>query len=64
MSRKIGRNDPCWCKSGRKYKACHQAFDEKIERIREAGHIVPDHDMIKTKDQIEKIKERDRKSVV
>lgn len=57
MSRKIGRNDPCWCKSGRKYKACHQAFDEKIERIREAGHIVPDHDMIKTKDQIEKIKE-------
>ncbi len=28
---KIGRNDPCWCGSGRKYKACHQAFDEKIE---------------------------------
>jgi preprotein translocase subunit SecA len=22
---KIGRNDPCWCGSGRKYKACHGA---------------------------------------
>ena len=27
---KIGRNDPCWCGSGRKYKQCHEAFDEKI----------------------------------
>ncbi|MFZ5932542.1 MAG: preprotein translocase subunit SecA [Patescibacteria group bacterium] len=22
-SRKIGRNDPCWCGSGKKYKRCH-----------------------------------------
>jgi preprotein translocase subunit SecA len=21
----IGRNDPCWCGSGRKYKKCHGA---------------------------------------
>jgi preprotein translocase subunit SecA len=20
---KIGRNDPCWCGSGKKYKSCH-----------------------------------------
>ncbi|HZD65641.1 MAG TPA: SEC-C metal-binding domain-containing protein, partial [Acidimicrobiales bacterium] len=20
---KVGRNDPCWCGSGRKYKVCH-----------------------------------------
>ncbi|MET0372072.1 MAG: SEC-C metal-binding domain-containing protein, partial [Sphingobium sp.] len=20
---KLGRNDPCWCKSGKKYKKCH-----------------------------------------
>ncbi|MGO2712458.1 SEC-C metal-binding domain-containing protein [Pseudomonas helleri] len=19
----LGRNDPCWCKSGKKYKNCH-----------------------------------------
>jgi hypothetical protein len=23
MSKKLGRNDPCWCGSGRKYKHCH-----------------------------------------
>jgi preprotein translocase subunit SecA len=22
---KIGRNDPCWCGSGKKYKLCHGA---------------------------------------
>ena len=25
---KIGRNDPCWCGSGKKYKKCHLAGDE------------------------------------
>ncbi len=25
---KIGRNDPCWCGSGRKFKQCHQAASE------------------------------------
>lgn len=57
MSGKIGRNDPCWCKSGRKYKTCHQAFDEKIARIAREGHIVPSHDIIKTPEQIAGIKE-------
>ena len=26
-SEKLGRNDPCWCGSGRKYKKCHLASD-------------------------------------
>ena len=26
---KIGRNDPCWCGSGKKYKNCHMASDSK-----------------------------------
>jgi len=30
---KLGRNDPCWCGSGRKYKKCHLAQDEK-EKVR------------------------------
>jgi preprotein translocase subunit SecA len=25
---KIGRNDPCWCGSGKKYKVCHREADE------------------------------------
>jgi preprotein translocase subunit SecA len=24
-SQQIGRNDPCWCGSGKKYKKCHGA---------------------------------------
>lgn len=57
MSGKIGRNDPCWCKSGRKYKTCHQAFDDKIARIAAEGHIVPGRDIIKNAEQIAGIKE-------
>lgn len=55
--KKIGRNDPCWCGSGRKYKVCHMAFDEKIQQYELEGHMVPDHDIIKTKEQIEGIRE-------
>ncbi|MDL1897002.1 hypothetical protein FBQ82_12055 [Anaerolineae bacterium CFX7] len=25
-----GRNEPCWCGSGKKYKHCHQHADEKV----------------------------------
>ena len=57
MAIKLGRNDKCWCGSGKKYKQCHEEFDRKIETFRNAGHIVPDHSMIKTPEQIAKIKE-------
>ncbi len=55
--KKLGRNDPCWCQSGRKYKSCHMAFDEKIQRYELEGHMVPTHDKLKTKEQIAGIKE-------
>ena len=54
---KPGRNDECWCGSGKKYKKCHIDFDEKIEEFEVQGFEVPDHTIIKTKSQIEKIKE-------
>lgn len=57
MSLKIGRNDPCWCGSGKKYKKCHEAFDAKYEQFRQKGVPVLAHDLIKTPEQIEKIKE-------
>lgn len=57
MAKKIGRNDPCWCGSGRKYKSCHENFDFKIHQIEMQGHTVPSHEIIKTPAQIEKIKE-------
>lgn len=53
----FGRNDLCWCKSGLKYKKCHLAFDQKIESYRRRGCIVPTRNMIKTPEQIEKIRE-------
>lgn len=53
----IGRNDPCWCKSGLKYKKCHLAFDEKIQSYRRRGCTVPTHKMLKTPDQVEKIRQ-------
>lgn len=57
MAVKINRNDPCWCGSGRKYKACHQTFDERIALAASRGHIVPPRDIIKNAQQIAGIKE-------
>lgn len=54
--KKIGRNDPCWCCSGKKYKACHLAFDEKLASFASKGCLVPDHKLLKNAEQIEKIK--------
>lgn len=57
MSSKLGRNDPCWCGSGKKYKKCHEVFDERIAFIKSEGHEVPDRSIIKNPQQIEAIKE-------
>ena len=54
---KLGRNDACWCGSGKKYKVCHERFDKKIEAYALKGHLVPSHDIIKTEAQVQKIRE-------
>lgn len=61
--KKLGRNDACWCGSGKKYKVCHEAFDAKILRFKDAGHIVPGHEIIKTKAQIDGIRESGKVNV-
>jgi len=45
-----------WCGSGIKYKKCHYNFDSKLEMAIRQGHIVPEHRLIKTPEQIEGIK--------
>ena len=50
------RNELCWCGSGKKYKRCHMAMEEKMEQLRAAGHIVPGRELLKTPAQIEAIK--------
>lgn len=57
MLKVLGRNDKCWCGSGKKYKICHAEFDEKIKEYKRQGHIVPSHRIIKTKEQIDGIRE-------
>lgn len=57
MAKKIGRNDPCWCGSGKKYKVCHEEFDRRIETIANQGHVVPQRKLIKNAEQIQKIRE-------
>ena len=54
---KLGRNDLCWCGSGKKYKRCHSNFDAKLEQMYDQGAEIPTRDLIKTPEQIEKIKE-------
>lgn len=47
----------CWCGSGKKYKSCHMALDEKIHHYALQGHIVPTHDILKTPEQIQGIRD-------
>lgn len=51
-----GRNDECWCGSGKKYKKCHLDFDERLETLFEAGEDVPTRDLLKTAADIEGVK--------
>ena len=55
--RKIGRNDSCWCGSGKKYKSCHNLFDARLENYSLKGVIVPSRELIKNEQQIQAIKE-------
>lgn len=47
---------PCWCGSGKAYKDCHCAFDEKYESLRRRGAHLPPRKLIKNEAQIEKIR--------
>lgn len=53
---KVNRNDACYCGSGKKYKKCHMAIDEKLQELRDKGYDIPEGIIIKTKEQIEGMK--------
>lgn len=55
--KKLGRNDACWCGSGKKYKHCHEMIDDRLALEMQNGHMVPDRSMLKTPAQIEAIRE-------
>lgn len=51
-----GRNDECWCGSGKKYKKCHLGFDERLDELRGQGFEVPPRSLLKSPADIEGIK--------
>jgi len=36
---RLGRNDICWCGSGKKYKNCHLASDERKRASQRASAV-------------------------
>ncbi len=50
-----GRNDPCWCGSGKKYKKCHWAEDEHLAELDGKGLEVPPRSLLKSEADIEGI---------
>ena len=51
-----GRNDECWCGSGRKYKKCHIDIDTRLQQCYDQGLEVPYRSLLKTAADIEGIK--------
>lgn len=51
-----GRNDRCWCGSGKKYKRCHANSDERMEELYLSGEEVLPRSLLKTAADIEGIK--------
>ncbi len=54
---KLGRNDSCWCGSGKKYKSCHMAVEDKLESMKRMGFLIPTRKMLRSPEQIAGIRE-------
>jgi methionine aminopeptidase, type I len=63
MSDKLGRNDVCWCGSGQKYKECHVPIEERMASYRSKGLEVPHRTLLKTKQQLEGIRESSKRNI-
>lgn len=53
---KLSKNSPCWCGSGKKYKHCHEEWDNTINVLKLQGQKVPDHSLIKSKEDLKWIR--------
>ncbi len=51
------KDNKCWCGSGLDYDVCHKSFDENLQMLKKKGNVVPHRKLIKTKQQIEGIRE-------
>ncbi len=63
MTHKFKRNDLCWCGSGQKYKKCHDPIEKQIELYRFKGYEVPHQSLLKTKHQIDGIRDSGKRNI-
>lgn len=55
--KKLAKDQPCWCHSGKLYGACHLEFDRKLETFRKKFHKVPPREIIKNEEQLQGMRE-------
>lgn len=60
MNQKIGRNDPCWCGSGIKFKKCHFGRTSVETTEMESGQPYVKKEWIKSAEEIEKMRRAGR----
>ncbi len=61
--KKLRRDDPCWCNSGKPYGECHANFDKKIEVFKKKFHKVPPRSIIKNEQQLQGMRESSKINV-
>lgn len=52
----LKKNSVCWCGSNKKYKNCHEQWDNTISVLKLQGKKVPPHSLIKNEEDIKWIK--------
>ena len=52
----LKKNSDCWCGSKKKYKHCHEQWDNTISVLKLQGKIVPPHPLIKNEEDIKWIR--------
>jgi methionyl aminopeptidase len=55
--KKLRREEPCWCGSGKPYGVCHSDFDRRIDAYRKKFHQVPPRNIIKNEVQLAGMRE-------
>lgn len=52
----LKKNSLCWCGSGKKYKNCHEQWDDTIAVLKLQGKQVPGHNLVKSQEDLKWIK--------
>ncbi len=63
MSYELGRNDTCWCGSGRKHKKCHALIEDQMAIYHSKGYKVPHRKLLKTQQQIQGIRDSSKLNI-